>query len=68
MAMTRRELHLENVRLADENRELRMWLTSLIWWVAEREQLLGIGLEEIQKRWPENFLTALDSSTERRAA
>jgi hypothetical protein len=51
--MTRRELHLENVWLADENRQLRAWLTSLIFWFAEREGLLEFGRSEIERRWPE---------------
>ena len=51
--MTRRELHLENVRLAEENRQLRGWLTKVLLGLAQREQLVSWANEEIERRFPE---------------
>jgi len=50
--MTRRELHLENVRLADENKQLRAWLTELIVVISSRDDLWAFGVAEIERRWP----------------
>jgi hypothetical protein len=43
----------EACRLDAENRQLRRWLTNILILVATRDDLLAVGLEEIERRWPE---------------
>lgn len=40
------------VELADENKELRGWLTAILIQVATRDELLELGRAEIDRRWP----------------
>lgn len=39
-------------RLDHENRQLRAWLSSLVWWVWQRQELRELAEAEIAKRWP----------------
>lgn len=41
------------VALEEENRQLRAWLTSALWWIAQRRELLDLCQDEINRRWPE---------------
>ena len=42
------------VALDAENRQLRAWLTALILWATEREELLEFARDTIARRWPES--------------
>lgn len=39
-------------RLDHENRQLRAWLSSLVWWVWQRQELRELAEAEIERRWP----------------
>lgn len=43
----------EAIRLDDENRQLRAWLTSLLFWVAEQRDLADLARAQIGRRFGE---------------
>jgi len=40
------------VALADENKQLRRWMTEMLIRAATRDELLELGRQEIERRWP----------------
>jgi hypothetical protein len=45
------EWFAESCRLEAENRELRQMLTAVLFWLAEREELLSLARSQIARRW-----------------
>lgn len=44
-------MHLA-VELDAENRELRQWMTNMMFAAATRDALVALGVQEIERRWP----------------